>query len=80
MTRPWGVVWIALTPLLLGAGPPVVKSAAPAPDLDALFEQADGWIGGDGAYSVVLSPKRILCALCGGPHNAHSVAQRVMWR
>lgn len=59
-TRSWGIVWIALIPLLLGARPPVVKSAAPAPDLDALFDQADGWIGADGAYSVVLSPKRIL--------------------
>lgn len=60
MTRLSSIVWIALIPLLLGAGPPVVKSAAPAPDLDALFDQADGWIGADGAYSVVLSPKRIL--------------------
>jgi hypothetical protein len=31
-----------------------------APDLDALFEQADGWIGGDGAYSIALSPERTL--------------------
>jgi hypothetical protein len=42
----------------LGADPPVVKSAAPAPDLDALFERTDGWIGADGAYSVALSSKR----------------------
>jgi hypothetical protein len=41
MTRPW---IIALVPLLLGAGPPLVKSAAPAPDLDALFNRAYGWI------------------------------------
>jgi hypothetical protein len=52
--------WLALVPLLLGAGPPVVKSAAPAPDLDALFQRADGWIGADGAYSVALSPRRTL--------------------
>ncbi len=25
-------------------------------------------------------PETICCALCGGPHNAHSVAQRGMWR
>jgi Domain of unknown function (DUF4185) len=57
MTRPW---IIALVPLLLGAGPPLVKSAAPAPDLDALFNRAHGWIGGDGACSIALSPKRTL--------------------
>jgi hypothetical protein len=28
--------------------------------VDALFDCADGWIGGDGAYSVALSPKRTL--------------------
>jgi Domain of unknown function (DUF4185) len=60
MTRPWGIGWVALVPLLLGAEPPVVKSAAPAPDLDALFNRVDGWIGADGAYSVALSPKRTL--------------------
>ena len=60
MTRPWVVAWIALVPLLLGAGPPVVKSAVPAPELDALFQRTDGWIGGDGAYSVAVSPKRTL--------------------
>jgi hypothetical protein len=60
MSRFWDIVWTALVPFLLGAGPPVVESATPAPELDALFKQADGWIGGDGAYSVALSPKRIL--------------------
>src|SRR5580704_7869805 len=60
MTRPWVVGCIALVPLVLGAGPPVVKSAVPAPDLDALFYRTDGWIGGDGAYSVALSPRRTL--------------------
>jgi hypothetical protein len=29
MTRPWIVGWVALLPLLLGAGPPVVESAVP---------------------------------------------------
>jgi hypothetical protein len=32
----------------------------PAPDLDALFASASGWIGADGAYSVSLSPKTTL--------------------
>ena len=39
MTRPWVIGWVTLVPLLLGAGPPVVKSAAPAPELDALFRE-----------------------------------------
>ena len=60
MARSWVILCVALIPLLLGAAPPLVKSAAPAPDLDALFERADGWIGADGTYSVALSPKRIL--------------------
>jgi hypothetical protein len=58
MTRQWFIGCVALVPLLLGAGPPVVKSAAPASDLDALFDRTDGWIGADGAYSVVLSARR----------------------
>jgi hypothetical protein len=51
---------MALVPLLLGSGPPVVESAAPANELDALFERTDGWIGADGAYSVALSQNRTL--------------------
>jgi hypothetical protein len=60
MTRPWGISWVVLVLLLLGAAPTVVKTAAPAPDLDALFNRTDGWIGADGAYSVALSPQRTL--------------------
>ena len=60
MGRSWVIVWVTLAAPALGADPPVVKSAAPAPDLDALFERADGWIGADGAYSVTLAPKRTL--------------------
>jgi hypothetical protein len=56
----WVIVCVALVSPGLGAEPPVVQSAAPAPDLDALFERADGWIGGDGAHSVALSPQRTL--------------------
>ncbi len=60
MAQPRVIGWVALIPLLLGAGPPVVQSSVPAPELDALFERADGWIGADGAYSVALSPSRTL--------------------
>jgi hypothetical protein len=60
MKRLWVIVWIALFPIRLPAGPPVIRSAAPAPDLDALFARTNGWIGADGAYSVALSPKKTL--------------------
>ena len=60
MARQWVVTWVILLPSLLGAGPPVVKSAVPAPELDALFDRVDGWIGADGAYSVAISPTRTL--------------------
>jgi hypothetical protein len=32
----------------------------PAPEMDALFQQTNGWIGGDGAYSVALAPEHTL--------------------
>ncbi len=35
-------------------------AAAPLPAWDAKFAGTDGWIGGDGAYSVELGPKRVL--------------------
>jgi uncharacterized protein DUF4185 len=60
MARAWLVSCVALVPLLIAAEPPVVKSATPAPDLDALFEQNVGWVGADGVYSVALSPKKTL--------------------
>lgn len=34
--------------------------AQPAPEVDRLFQNTDGWIGGDGAYSVALSAERTL--------------------
>ncbi len=58
--RSWVMVCVTLVAPELAAGPPVVKSAARAPDLDALFDRSDGWIGGDGAYSVALSRERTL--------------------
>jgi hypothetical protein len=60
MTQPIVIGWIALLPILLGGGPPFVKTALPAPDLEALFDRTAGWIGADGVYSVTLSPKRTL--------------------
>jgi hypothetical protein len=39
---------------------PTVVQARPAPDLESKFAGKDGWIGGDGVYSVVLGPDRIL--------------------
>jgi hypothetical protein len=47
----------ALLLLAPAADPPPVQSQ-PAPELSALFERTDGWVGGDGAYSVALSPQR----------------------
>jgi len=39
---------------------PVVVKAEPAADLDAKFQRTDGWVGGDGAFSVPISDKRTL--------------------
>ncbi len=38
---------------------PFVKGRS-ALEIDALFQQTNGWIGGDGAYSVALTPQRTL--------------------
>lgn len=38
----------------------VFSAGAPAPELDALFQRKDGWIGADGAFSVALSPEKTL--------------------
>lgn len=46
--------------LVAGADPLAVADAKPAPDLTALFERTDGWVGGDGVYSVALGPRRLL--------------------
>ncbi len=39
---------------------PVVVKAEPAPEWNAKFAGRKGWIGGDGAYSAVLGPRRVL--------------------
>lgn len=31
-----------------------------APEMDALFQQTNGWVGGDGVFSVALTPERTL--------------------
>ena len=53
---------IALALLLLAAEPalPEVMKAEPLAEWDARFDRADGWVGGDGAYSVVVSEKRAI--------------------
>lgn len=35
-------------------------TATPAPELDALFRQTDGWIGGDGGYTVSLPGAKLV--------------------
>jgi hypothetical protein len=57
-TRP--IFCLLLMTRLAAAGPIVFAEARPAPQMNALFEQKDNWIGGDGAYSVVLTPERTL--------------------
>src|SRR5436309_8161695 len=37
---------------------PTVEKAEPLPAWDAKFRRTDGWVGGDGAYSVPLSDTR----------------------
>lgn len=37
-----------------------VFSAKPAPEIDALFQSQNGWVGGDGAFSVALPKGRVL--------------------
>jgi len=51
------VVWAAAA---RAAEPPAVVKAEPLPAWDAKFRRTDGWIGGDGAYSVPISPTRNL--------------------
>jgi hypothetical protein len=39
---------------------PAVRKAVPAPEWNTKFDGKEGWVGGDGAYSVVLGPRRVL--------------------
>ncbi len=40
------------------ASPPEVVKAEPLPVWNAKFRRTDGWVGGDGAYSIPISPTR----------------------
>lgn len=70
MTRMWRaavVAWAFVVCLCLtvGAQPadsaiPAVIKAEPAPEWDARFAGKDGWIGGDGVYSIELGRGRVL--------------------
>lgn len=57
IVRLWMVLAISL---FLGADRPRVEKAAAAPEIDALFARENGWIGGDGVYSVPMGSRRIL--------------------
>jgi hypothetical protein len=59
----WAIVLCSI--LTGGARPggptiPAVIKAEPAPEWDARFAGKNGWIGGDGVYSSVLGPRRVL--------------------
>lgn len=51
---------LALTGIALSPDPPTVVKAEPLPELDARFHRTEGWVGGDGAFSVPVSDKRTL--------------------
>jgi hypothetical protein len=51
---------LLISNLAAAADIPIFSEARPVPELNALFEQKDDWIGGDGAYSVALTPERTL--------------------
>jgi hypothetical protein len=53
--------WVVLTATVHAEAPvPSVLNAEPAPEWDAKFAGKRGWIGGDGVYSAVLGPRRLL--------------------
>jgi hypothetical protein len=69
LTRSWQILlfWAGVTGLLplvqaqtLPPAVPSVSRAEPAPEWNAKFDGKEGWIGGDGAYSVVLDGQRVL--------------------
>ena len=53
-------ILVVLFFVLSAAAQPSLLKGRPAPEMDALFQQTNGWIGGDGAYSVALTPERTL--------------------
>jgi hypothetical protein len=54
------ILCLLLAAHLATADPLVFSPGRPVPEMNALFEQQDGWIGGDGVYSVALTPERTL--------------------
>jgi hypothetical protein len=54
-----GILVLAATVTVEGPAP-VIHNAQTAPDLNSLFERKSGWIGGDGACSVLLASGRVL--------------------
>ncbi len=54
------IACLLLAAQLADATPSVFTEARPVPEMNALFEQKDDWIGADGAYSVALTPERTL--------------------
>ena len=53
-------VFVFVANLAVAADPPIFGEARPMPEMNALFAQTDNWIGGDGVYSVALTPERTL--------------------
>jgi hypothetical protein len=53
---------LAILALSLAAdpAPPVVVKSEPLPEWDAKLRRADGWVGGDGAFTVRVSESRTL--------------------
>jgi hypothetical protein len=53
-------IGVLLVAQLAAADPLVFSKVQPAPELNALFDQKDNWIGADGDYSVLLTSERTL--------------------
>ena len=49
---------LLLAAQVAAAGPAVFATGRPMPEMNARFEQTNGWIGADGDYSVALTPER----------------------
>jgi hypothetical protein len=60
MLSPRLIIAFLLIAIPAAAAPPNFAEARPIPELNALFEQTNNWIGGDGVYSVALTPERTL--------------------
>ena len=54
------IACLLLVTRLAVAGPVAFGAAQPDAEMDGRFESADGWTGGDGDYSVALTPERTL--------------------